>query len=94
MDIDELVGKGSKKSLIALNMKLDDVLSSNMEMKKLNLTTLSTTAGILFDKSRIVRGESTQHVILKAKISDDLTPEQKIELVLRMREKIISKDED
>ncbi len=94
MDIDELVGKGSKKSLIVLNMKLDDVLSNSNELRKLNLTTLSTTAGILFDKNRIVRGESTQHVMLKAKISDDLTPEQKIELVLRMREKIISKDED
>lgn len=86
MDYKDLVERGAKKSLVLLNKKLDAIGKTNKGIKDMQLGTMGTIVGIMFDKSRISKGEATEHIMLKARISEDLTPAQKLELILKMRE--------
>lgn len=88
MEVKQLVERGSQKAWVALNKKLDLTLKSSRLMRNTSVSSLATVAGIAFDKRQITRGEATEHISLKAKISENLTPSQKLEMVLSMREKI------
>ena len=46
-----------------------------------------------FDKSQIVRGQATEHIAMKAKITKDLSPTERLELVMKYREKNIIREE-
>lgn len=94
MDIKELIETGSKKAWMLYNKKLDSLLKSKKAMKNVSISAIAQAGGIVFDKRQIVRGEATEHISLKAKISNDLTPKQKMELILSMREKITRPLED
>lgn len=91
-EIKELVETGSKKAWIALNRKLDMVLSSKKRIKESTLKELAFVAGVAFDKRQIVKGEATEHILLKAKVSEDLSPTQKLQLILEMRESVAQTD--
>lgn len=91
-DMKELIDHGSKKAWVLLNRKLDAALSSPAAFKRLSLKELGFIAGVSFDKRQMVRGEATEHIMLKAKISEDLSPTQKLQLILEMRESIATTD--
>lgn len=82
----ELVLSGRVKAMKLLHAKLDRIARSKKAVDDVNLSTLATTAGILFDKGQIISGEATENVAVLAKIKSDMTPEEAIDAVLRMRE--------
>lgn len=92
MDVLQLVRRANRVSWLALNKKLD---ASLRDVRKLNATPLAAlvkAAGISFDKSQIIKGEATQHISLKAKIDVDLSPVEKLQMVLQMRESITTQN--
>lgn len=90
MDLKELVEGASNKLLTALNLKLDLVLSKKKALDAVQISALSLAAAQMFDKRRIIQGEATEHIALKAKIDNDMTPQEKLELVMKIREQTIS----
>jgi len=94
LEVTDLVASSSKKVLIALNKKLDWVLKSPANLKNTPLAVLNITAGTMFDKFRITRGEATEHIAMKAKISTDMSAKDKIDLVLKMREMVSEEQTD
>ena len=94
MEIKDLVVRGSKKAWIGLNKALDTSLRSQQAMNRVPLGTWAKVAGIAFDKGQIVAGQATEHIELKARISKDLSPTERIELVLKMREAMSAEKRD
>ncbi len=92
MEVKHLVERGSQKAWVALNKKLDLTLKNKRLLRDTSVSSLAQVAGIAFDKRQITRGEATEHISLKAKITENLTPSQKLEMVLSMREKISSNE--
>ncbi len=90
MDLKELVEGASNKLLTALNLKLDLVLTKKKALDSVQISALSLAAAQMFDKRRIIQGEATEHIALKAKIDRDMTPQEKLELVMKIREQTIS----
>ena len=86
MDLKDLVLSSRNKAFRILNKKLDRVGKNNKTIDEINLSTLATTVGILFDKGQIIQGEATENVAVLAKIKNDMTPEEAMASVLRMRE--------
>ena len=82
----ELVVGAKRKAWVALHKKLDRVLKYKKDLRTTPLAVLGNIAGITFDKGQIIAGEATEHIALKAKISEKLTPEDKMELLLKLRE--------
>ena len=94
LDTKALVTRAKKSSWVLLNKKLDMIDKSPKALKMVQVGTLAQVAGIVFDKGQIAKGEATEHVLLRAKIDDSLTNEQKLELILSQREKIITQKPD
>ena len=94
LDTKELVARAKKGSWVLLNKKLDMIDKSPKALKLVQIGSLAQVAGIVFDKGQIAQGEATEHVLLRAKIDDSLTNEQKLELILSQREKIITQKPD
>ena len=88
MEYKPLLERGAKKSLVLLNKQLDYASKSKKALSKIPIGTLATVTAILFDKTRLSRGEATEHIMMKAKITEDLTPTQRLELILSMREQV------
>ena len=94
LTMEQLVERGGKKALIGLNKSIDYSIKTKASIMKISPVAWGKVAGILFDKTRIVRGEATEHVVMKAQISEDLTASQKLDLILKMRERqTINKDD-
>lgn len=87
----EEIGKGILKTrddaLMLLRKKMHLMHSDEKELSKVNMATLATTFAILFDKSQIAKGEATQHIAVHAKISNDMTPEERLQAIYNIREK-------
>lgn len=90
MELKELVEGASNKLLTALNLKLDFLLTKKKALDQEKIGSLALAAAQLFDKRRIIQGEATEHIALKAKIDKDMTPQEKIELVMKIREQTIN----
>lgn len=87
MTVQELVNENSKKSAILLHKKLDMIGKSKRELSSVGLGTLVTAYGITFDKARLIVGESTENIAVLAKIkTEDMTPEQMMDIMLKKRE--------
>lgn len=82
---DLIVGVKNKVWML-LDKKLDYLIKNKQAFKNEKIMTLATFAGIAFDKARIVRGEATEHIALKAKIDKDITPKEAVEQLLKFRE--------
>lgn len=94
-DITGLVLTGRAKAFKLLHAKLDRVGRNKKALDEVQLGTLATVAGILFDKGQIMQGQATENVAVMAKIDNNLSPEDALSLVLKMREvNIIQKDKD
>lgn len=75
-------------ALRLLRKKMRLINEDEKELKKLNLATLTTTVGILFDKAQLAKGEATQNIAIHSKISKDMTPEERIKAIYEIREKV------
>lgn len=80
-----VVGAG-KKAWILINQKLDYLAKNKKAFRNESIMNLAKVAGIVFDKSQIVKGEATEHIALKAKIDQNITPEEALGLIMKFRE--------
>lgn len=85
-DIKDLVTSGRDKVARIINRKLDYVERSPKLIKELSFAQLGTIFGILFDKSQIVQGQATEHILKISKIDSNMSADQALDTVLRMRE--------
>jgi len=51
-----------------------------------SLVNLGKIFGILFDKAQIIQGQATEHVAVMSKLDVNMTPEESLSMILRMRE--------
>lgn len=86
LDFKEMVTNIRDKSFGLISKKLDMVSSSKKKLDALSFKELGVIAGIAFDKTQILKGEATEHIAVAAKISENITPEQAIEIALNNRE--------
>lgn len=77
---------GKNKALMLIHKKLDRLNKSNKMLDATPLSQLTTAFGTIFDKAQILQGEATENVAVMAKISNDLTPEQALQALMKMRE--------
>lgn len=81
------VAIGSRNKVAELLHKKMDMINSNKkELEKISLVQLTTAYGTLFDKAQIMQGQATENISLKARITKDMTPEESLEQLLKMRE--------
>lgn len=85
-DFKELVLSGRKKAFKLLNMKMDRVMKSGKAIDEVGITALAQTFGILFDKAQIVSGEATENIAVLAKIDKNMSSEDALAAILKMRE--------
>jgi hypothetical protein len=81
-----LVIGGKNKAAVLLHKKFDRLMKNKKFLDEVSLSQLATTFGILFDKSQILKGEATENIAVMAKVDPNMTPEQSLEALLRMRE--------
>lgn len=86
LDFKDLVLSGRKKAYSLLNLKMDSLLSKRKNLDEVSITALAQTFGILFDKGQIIQGEATENVALIAKIDTNMSPEDALASVLKIRE--------
>ena len=76
------------KAWSLIDKKLDMLAKSPKKLREIQFGQLGTLGGIAFDKVQILRGEATSHIALKAKVEQNLTPEQLMQVVLKQREEV------
>lgn len=86
MDLKDIILSNRKKAAILLSGKLDIMSKSKKILKDTSITALATAFGIMFDKGQIAKGEATEHIALKAKINKNMSSEEAISAILKMRE--------
>lgn len=92
VDIKKLVPSVRDKSYLIMDWKLTDTMQSKKKMRDMKWTDLNIIAGTNFDKTRILDGEATEHIALKANIDKDMTPDQIVEAALKMRQVNVDKN--
>lgn len=86
-DSKQIVVGGRNKAAMLLHKKFDMINSNKQMLKETSLSQLGTVFGILFDKSQILQGQATENIsVLSRNIADDLTPEDSLNMILKMRE--------
>ena len=87
-DIDEkdIVLLTKKKTFVLLNRKLDYLYKNPRAFRNESLMSLAKVAGILFDKSQIMKGEATEHIAIRAKVNENITLEEATQQLLKFRE--------
>lgn len=94
LGLKELVLNARNKSIRLLSKKLDRVGRTNKTIDEINLGTLATVTGILFDKGQIVSGEATENVALLARVqTENLSPEEALSTILQMRDVTMAEKE-
>ena len=88
MEMKELVSRGTKKGWVLLNRKIDQVLKSKNTLRKTPLNVIAMTAGVIFDKNQISKGEATERILMTARVGKEMTPQEKMDWILKFREKI------
>ena len=83
----ELSKDTRNKAIQILNKKLVELDTDPEQLNKINLATLATVFGILFDKSQLAAGLSTQNIAISAKIDVNMNSSQALEELNKMRER-------
>lgn len=89
MDTKEMVEMAKETRNIAiqvLNKKLINLNSNEEELSKINMATLATVFGILFDKAQLAAGLSTENIAIHAKIDINMTSDVALAELNKMRE--------
>lgn len=69
-----------------LAKKLQEIYDDPEALAKINLATLATTFGILFDKTQLMNGMATQNIAIQAKLDVTMSSDKAIQELNRMRE--------
>jgi maltodextrin utilization protein YvdJ len=85
-DIKSLAIENRNKSAKLISRFLDNLGTDESKLMGMNLSTLATTFGILFDKAQIVSGEATENIAVMAKIDTNMTAQDMLNMVLKTRE--------
>ncbi len=85
-DIKALMGSIMNKTFGLIDRKLDMVSKSRKKLDSISFKELGVIGGISFDKSQILKGEATQNIAVMAKIDKNITPEDALHMVTKMRE--------
>ncbi len=73
-------------ALQTLNKKLIELYTDEEALSKVNLATLATVFGILFDKTQLMRGLATENIAIQAKIDINMTSDDALKELNKMRE--------
>ncbi len=90
LDTEEMVemAKGTRNMAVQLlEMKLQELYSDPAQREKLNLATLATVFGILFDKTQLMAGLSTENIAIQAKIDINMNSDTALQELDKMRAK-------
>ena len=87
-DIKELITSNRDVAAKLINKKLTYMHTHKKALDNVSLSQLGTIFGILFDKGQIIQGQATEHVALMGKIDSSLSAEDKLDLLLKMRETV------
>ncbi len=86
-DIKGLITGARNKASKIMFEKLGRIEKSKKAIDDIGLGELAKVVGILFDKGQIIQGQSTENIAVMSKnIDQNLTPEESLAMVLRMRE--------
>ncbi len=86
LDIKQLTLSGRNTAGRLINRKLEYIDAHPKALAGESLVTLGKIFGILFDKSQIIQGQATEHIALMGKIDTNMTAEEALDSVMRMRE--------
>lgn len=90
MDTEEMVemAKGTRNMAVQLlEMKLQELYADPAQREKLNLATLATVFGILFDKTQLMNGLATENIAIQAKIDINMNSDTALQELDKMRAK-------
>lgn len=85
--LEDIVMKGVDKAGAVLHRKLERIMKSRTELDKTPLSQIATAFGIMFDKRQIITGQATENIAVMAKVSKDMSAEDTLAELLKMREK-------
>lgn len=89
----DLVLGARRKGWVLLHRKLDQLGRNKKALAAESIMNIAKVAGITFDKGQIVTGEATEHVLMKAKIDGNISSEEALAQLARLRERTAA-DED
>lgn len=92
-DTKKLVMGGRNKAAMLIHKKMDYLSKSKKSLQAENLGTLAKVFGIFFDKAQIIQGQATENIAHYAKIENNLSPEESLNILLKMREIEQERDE-
>lgn len=86
-DIKGLILGGRNKAAKLIYEKLDRIGRSKKLLDNISLGEMAKVVGILVDKGQILQGQSTENIaVLSKNIDSNLSPQEAIDAVLKMRE--------
>lgn len=91
VDIQTTVLKIRDKSFGLIDKKLDRVSKSRKQLDATSFKDLGVIAGISFDKGQILRGEATENIAIQAKIDKNISPDDALDMMMKIREEIVAK---
>jgi len=92
-DIKSLVIGGRNKAMKLMNDKLHRIGKSVKLLDAVSLGEMAKVVGILVDKSQILQGQSTENIAILSKNVGELTAEEALAHVLKMREANVAEKE-
>lgn len=92
-DIKSIVTSVRNKSFLLLDAKLDMLAKSKKKLSQVPFQQLGTIAGIAFDKTRLLSGEATEHILQYSKIDKNMDPEEALNMVIAQRERLVENKE-
>ena len=92
-DIKSLATSGRDKSAILIHKKMDQLSMKPKMLEKESIVNLAKVFATFFDKAQIATGQATEHIAVHAKIGDNISPEDAMEMLLRMRDNTMAEKE-
>lgn len=83
----EIAKDTRNKAVQLLDKKLNMLNEDDEELKKVNMATLATVFGILFDKAQLAAGLATENIAIHAKIDINMNADAAMSELNKMREK-------
>jgi len=90
----ELATDTRNMAVQTLNNKLLSLQDNPDELGKTSLKELATVFGILFDKSQLMQGLSTENISIHAKVDVNMSSDKALEELGKMREKFTEQNTD
>lgn len=82
----EMAKNTRNKAVQLLDKKLNMLNEDDEELKKVNMATLATVFGILFDKAQLADGLATENIAIHSKIDINMTSDSALQELNKMRE--------